>query len=140
MSVEESNKALLEELYGIWSGSKAGSAEDFMAHIADNVTWRSLADGAPGMEFSACCNCKSDVTRYFTELVQAWSMDFYDVERMIAQGDRVVVLSKAGWTNKQTGKSVVTPKADVFRIEDGKIAEFFEYYDTAAALGAASAV
>lgn len=139
MSAEESNKALLEELYGIWSGSKAGSADDFMAHIADDVTWRSLAEGAPGMEFSACRNCKSDVTRYFTELIQDWSMDFFDVERMVAQGDRVVVLSKAGWTNKQTGKSVVTPKADVFSIRNGKITEFFEYYDTAAALGATRA-
>ena len=55
----------------------------------------------------------------------------YVTEHFIAQGDRVVMLGRCAWRYKKTGKVVSTPKADVWRMADGKAVEFFEYYDTA---------
>lgn len=137
MGQEEENIAILEELYGIWTGTRAGTVENVLDHIAEDVTWLSLADGSPGMEFTASCSCKDDVIHYLSELMREWSMDFFELDEMIAEKDRVVVLSNVGWTNNRTGKSVKTPKADVFRIKDRLIVEYLEFYDTAAALAAA---
>jgi len=55
----------------------------------------------------------------------------WHVDQFIAQGDRVVVLSRCTWRYKRTGKTVSTPKADSWRLADGKAVEYFEYYDTA---------
>ena len=55
----------------------------------------------------------------------------WKVEKYIAQGDRVVVISRITWRFKKTGKVVSTPKADVWRLANGKAVEYFEYYDTA---------
>ena len=51
--------------------------------------------------------------------------------RGLSPGDRVVVLSRCTWRYKRTGKVVSTPKADSWRLADGKAVEYFEYYDTA---------
>jgi ketosteroid isomerase-like protein len=40
--------------------------------------------------------------------------------------------------NKATGKRFGTPKVDVWRVREGKITAFFEYYDTAAVAQAAA--
>jgi len=42
------------------------------------------------------------------------------------------------WRNKHTGRTVETPKVDYWRFKDGKVVEFYEYYDTARVLAAAS--
>ena len=51
----------------------------------------------------------------------------------IAEDDRVVVIGSVKWKNRETGKSVETGKVDVFRMRDGKIIEFCEFFDTAKA-------
>lgn len=50
----------------------------------------------------------------------------------------VVVRSRFAFRNKQTGKSFESPKADFVRFRDGKIVEFFEFYDTAKAVAAST--
>jgi ketosteroid isomerase-like protein len=49
----------------------------------------------------------------------------------------VVALCDVSFRHKRTGKVATSPKVDVHRFRDGKISEFFEYYDTA---GLAAAV
>jgi len=61
----------------------------------------------------------------------------HDMDEFIAQGDRVVVVGRVAWRNRQTGKTVDTPKVDVWRIRDGKAVDFVEFYDTARSLEAA---
>ncbi len=58
--------------------------------------------------------------------------------QFIAQDDWVAVMGSCGWTNKKTGKSIDSPKADFFRFENGQIVAFYEFYNTAMAFEAAS--
>jgi hypothetical protein len=58
----------------------------------------------------------------------------YQIDEYIAQGDRVVALGDVSFKNKRTGKILETPKADFHKFRDGKICEFFEFYDTAQAI------
>ena len=57
-------------------------------------------------------------------------------ENPIAQDDRVVVVSRVAFKSRITGKVAQSPKADIFRFRDGKIVEFIEFFDTAAAAAA----
>jgi len=134
---ETDNVAKLKEGYRLRHETRAESVDYWLSLLADDVQWCSLSAGAPGMEFTHNRTSKADVKRYFAELSVEWDMIHYTAEEFIAQGDRVVVLSRCEWRNKRTGKSVETPKADIFRFRDGQIVEFFEFYDTARAIAAA---
>ena len=90
------------------------------------------------MEFTRCSTCKDDVKRYFSGLTDDWEMNEYRVDEYIVQGNRVVALGRCSFKHKKTGKILDTPKADFHKFRDGKICEFFEFYDTAQAIGVAS--
>jgi ketosteroid isomerase-like protein len=119
-----------------WNDSRADSMGHWLELIADEVEWRSLADGAPGMDFAGCCNCKDEVLSYFEKLGADWEMLHYTVGEFIAQGDRVVMVGTCGWRHRGTGKGIESPKVDVIRMKDGKIVGFHEFYDTAKAIAA----
>jgi uncharacterized protein len=65
-------------------------------------------------------------------------MIHYTVDEYIAQDDAVFARGSTAWRNKKTGKTVDTPKADFWRFRDGKVVEFYEYYDTAGIIAAAT--
>jgi uncharacterized protein len=138
MSREETQIELLKEAYKKWHESKAGSVDHWLALMTDDVNFRSLAGGAAPMEFTRTSTCKQDVERYFADLTSQWKMREYVIDEYIAQGERVVALGKCSFENKRTGKILETPKADFHRFRDGKICEFFEFYDTAQAISCAT--
>lgn len=136
MTSEEQNVATLKEAYRQWHETKGASSEHWMDLMADRVKFRSLAEGHTGMEFTQDRSSKEEVVGYLEGLVADWDMVHYTTHQFIAQGDWVAVLAGCGWTNKKTGKTVNTPKADFWRFEDGKIAAFYEFYNTAMAFEA----
>jgi uncharacterized protein len=136
--MEKENVQKLKEAYGFWNENLGSSNQKWMDLMDDNISFRSLAGGAPGMEFTLDCSGKKDLERYFGGLAAEWEMLHYTPEEFIAQGDRVVVLSRCGWRNRKSGKTVETPKADFFRFKNGKIVDFFEFYDTHRCIAAAS--
>ncbi len=139
MSTEDSNVTVLKEAYRQWHGTKGGSVDHWLTLMTDHVKFRSLAEGTKPMEFTCTSSCKSDVQRYFAGLTEDWQMNYYRMDEYIAQGDRVVALGSCSFKHKKTGKILETPKADFHKFRDGKICEFFELYDTAQALGVATA-
>jgi len=135
----ETNVALLKDAYQRWHDTKAGSVDHWLNLMTDDVQFRSLAAGAVEMQFTRPSCCKDDVKQYFAGLTNEWEMIYYRVDEYIAQSDRVVALGQVSFKNKKTGKILVTPKADFHKFRDGKICEFFEFYDTAQALATATA-
>lgn len=133
---EEDNITILKETYQYWNNNKEQAFENWMNLMSEDVKFESIADGAQGMEFTRCCNCKDDVLRYFHELASEWEMIQYTVNEYIASGDRVVAIGNCGWRNRKTGKVIDTPKTDIIRMKDSKIADFYEFYDTAKAIEA----
>ncbi len=133
MSQEDENVAMLRAGYAAWHQTK-GDADVWLDILAEHVTWGSLGDGQPGMEFSKSRISKQEVVDYFKELTNDWSMEFYYVSEYVAQGDRVVALGECSWTNKRTKKTVTIPKVDVWKFENGKIVEFMEHFDTHTAI------
>ncbi len=138
MSQEDTQVSLLKEAYQKWHATRAGSVDHWLALMTDDIRFRSLAGGAAKMEFTRTSTCKDEVKEYFFQLTAQWEMIDYTIDEYIVQGDRVVALGKCTFKHKQTGKVLDTPKADFHKFRDGKICEFFEFYDTAQALTAAS--
>ena len=68
---------------------------------------------------------------YLEGLVATFDMLHYTIDDYVAQGDRVVAIGSTAWQDRNTGKSFDTPKVDIWRLKDGRIVEFFEFYDTA---------
>ncbi len=112
--------------------------QEWMNLMDDSILFRSLAGGAAGMEFTLDCHGKQDLLRYFAGLGNDWEMIHYTPEEFISEGDRVVVISTCGWKSRKSGKSVETPKCDIFRFKEGKIVDFYEFYDTARCIAAAT--
>ena len=138
MNREETHIELLKQAYQQWNDTKAGSVEHWLALMTDDIRFRSLAAGAAQMEFTRTSACKDDVKRYFAELTSQWEMKHYVIDEYIAHGERVVALGNCSFKNKRTGRILETPKADFHRFRDGKICEFFEFYDTAQAISCAT--
>ena len=133
MTQEESNVAILKKAYAAWHKTK-GDANVWFDILADNISWGSLADGKPGMDFTKPRASKEEVIGYFEGLISEWSMEFYHINEYVAQDGRVVAIGECSWTNKRTGKSATIPKVDVWLFENGKATQFMEHYDTYTAI------
>lgn len=138
MSNEEQNVAVLRESYAKWNDSKGASSDHWLNMLTDDVEFRSLADGAQGVEFTSRKKSKEEVVGYFTELVGNWEMVHYTIDEYVAEGDRVVAIGSTAWKNRATGKVFDTPKVDIWRFENGRAIAFFELYDTAMVLETAN--
>lgn len=134
-------RELLDKLraaYKEWHDTRGKSVATWVALMADDIHMRSVADGAPGMEFSAPRKGKDTVYHYFTALAADWEMIHYTPETFLADGDRVAVFGRCAYRNRKTGKTAETHVANLWRFRDGLAVEYFELYDTAKAFAAAT--
>ena len=132
------NVEILKDAYKRWADSKGGSVDHWMSLCCEDIQFGSLARGAPEMCFANCYDNRSALRGYFEGLVADWEMIHYTVDEFVADGDKVVMRGSTAWRNKRTGQVAETPKVDFWRFRDGKVAEFYEYYDTARVFAAAT--
>jgi ketosteroid isomerase-like protein len=66
-------------------------------------------------------------------LTEAENITRFEPLEFIAEGDKVVVLGESAATVNATGKSYETDWVHVFHLQDGKVTEFVEFFDNAAA-------
>jgi len=138
MGNESANREILKTAYAKWHDTRGGSVDHWLSLMADEIDFRSLADGEGGLNFTKQVESRADMDRYFSGLSEGMEMVNYKVSQYVAEGETVVVVGSTSWRVKATGKVFDTPKVDVVRFEDGKIVAFFEYYDTAKILAAMS--
>jgi ketosteroid isomerase-like protein len=134
---EERNISVLREAYADWDACKGADASVWTRLVAPAFVMHSLAQGVDPLAFTARVCCPSDLDRYFVGLARDWSMNFFRIDRFVAQGAMVVAIGECSFTNRHTGKTVTTPKVDVFQFLHGKIVEVSEFYDTAQTIAAA---
>ncbi len=131
------NIAALRNAYEQWDKTKGQSLNTWMALIDEPFRLISMAGGRPGAEFTCEGCCRDDVQRYLGGLTGQWTMEYFRVDRYLADGDTVVAIGSTAWTNKATGKRFETLKADLWEFRDGKAVSFTEFYDSACVLEAA---
>ena len=131
MSSEAENVRILRGAYEAWEAKKASDIDCWMDIVDEDARLTSLADGAAPLPFSRRRSGRSEIVEYLQDLIDTWEMIFYRVDEYVAEGDRVVAIGSAAWRNKLTKKIATTPKIDIWRMKDGKVVEFSEFYDTA---------
>jgi uncharacterized protein len=131
MSDAAQNVSILKQAYARWSESKGGSGDHWTAIFADKIKFGSIAKGEHGAAYLTDYRSRDELAQYFGGLTRDWEMLEYVAENFVAQDDRVVMLGRCSWRFRRTGKVVATPKADSWRFADGKVVEFYEYFDTA---------
>ena len=67
----------------------------------------------------------------FTQLTAGFGFEGREILAELVDGDRVAVHSRVTVRYHPTGKAVSTEILDLFRFQDGKIAELIEFADTA---------
>ncbi len=137
MSTESENVGILRDAYDTWANSKAANIDCWVSIVADDARLTSLADGARSLRFTSARSGRSEIIDYLKGLTADWEMIFYRIDEYVAQGERVVAIGATSWRNKRTGKIVVTPKVDLWRMRVGKVVQFSEFYDTARLFAAA---
>jgi uncharacterized protein len=130
-ATDNANVAALKRAYGRWHETKGASVDDWMALLADNIKFNSIAAGAAHVAYMTSYDQRQALRSYFEGLAKNWTMIHFTVDEYIAQGDVVVARGSCAWQNKHTQKVCATPKIDYWRFHDGKAVEYFEYYDTA---------
>lgn len=126
----------LREAYRQWNDTKGGSVQTWYEMFDDEISMGATGGGTPEMPFAKVNRGKGEAEQYFAGLAKDWDMISFEPSDFIVDGDRAVVLIRCSYRFRATGKVAVSPKADFFRFKDGKIVEFFEYFDTAAAFAA----
>jgi ketosteroid isomerase-like protein len=136
-SASEQHVSLLKGLYKRWAETKGGNADEIVDLLADDVVWRSIANGLHGLNFAKEPLTKPNVRSYFENLGKDWELVFFDIERIIAQNHTVVVIAECSFRHRRTGKSFMSPKVDIWDFKRGKVVGFFEFFDTASAIRSA---
>ena len=109
----------------------SGDVPGLLELLADDVRWSvPEIENAP---FAGSRSGRNAVGEFFTQLVEAEDMTRFEPLEFIAEGDKVVVLGESEATVRSTGKSYQTDWVHVFHVHDGKITEFQEFFDNAAA-------
>jgi ketosteroid isomerase-like protein len=126
----------LRPAYKAWDDTRAADPSVWLDLFAEEVDMRSLADGAPGMEFTSNRKGLAQAREFFAGVAREWEMISFSADDFISEGDRVVMIGRCSWRHKGTGKAVESPILHVWRFRDGKAVELFECFDTARAVAA----
>lgn len=108
-----------------------GDIPGLLALFSDDISWT-----IPEIEnaaFAGTRNGKPAVAEFFTQLNEEEDITHFAPTEFIAQDDRVVVLGESTATVRSTGKTYSTDWVHIFRVADGKVTTFLEFFDNAAA-------
>ena len=109
----------------------SGDVKGLLQLFSDDIKWTVLEiENAP---FLGSRQGLESVGEFFKQLSDGEDITSFEPLEFIAQNDRVVVLGRSEATARETGRSYKTDWVHVFRLKDGKVTEFNEFFDNAAA-------
>jgi uncharacterized protein len=122
------NTEIVQKGYGCFG---TGDIAGLLSLFSEDVTWTvPEIENAP---FAGKRTGTDSVAEFFTQLVEAEDLTRFEPLEFIAEGDKVVVLGESEATVRSTGKTYETDWVHVFHLRDGKVTEFTEFFDNAAA-------
>lgn len=134
-----SNSERLRVAYQRWHDSKGADTSMWLALAGENIRIYSTGGGSEALSFAGERQSRSQLVAYLDAILKDWAMVHYNPHTFVAEGDRVAVFSRCGWSYKATGKSVEVDIAHLWRFDNGRIVEMTEIFDTARAASAAIA-
>lgn len=122
---EATNRQLID---GVFAALAEGDGRPFNDALADDVVWRVMGSGPWARAYRGKAEVRDELQRpLFANFATPYRCR---AERIIAEGDTVVVLARGAVTTK-AGKPYENDYCFVIAVKDGRIAEIAEYMDTA---------
>lgn len=118
----------VETVREIYESFADGDIDAIAATFAPDIEFSSPAGLTGGGTFHGEAEIREDL---FAELAKNWDDASVVPERIVESGDTVVVFMTFSGTASESGTSVVYPGVHVFEFEDGLIAQWTTYGDTA---------
>lgn len=108
----------------------SGDIEGLLELFADDILWQvPTVENAP---FTGTRQGIKETADFFKELSESETFTRFEPLEFIAQNDKVVVIGEAAANVTSTDRTYETPWVHIFTVRDGKIAEFQEFFDSAA--------
>ncbi len=123
------NKEILKVAYQAYA---RGDLDAVLDHMDEDIGWYSMGPQET-LRWASCCTGKCGVREFFAKLQEQVEILSFTARSFIAEDDHVIVLADVTARARGGGRPFSFDKVDVVRMRDGKIIEFREYYDTAAA-------
>ena len=106
-----------------------GDIASLLSRLSDDISWHNPGEGT-AIPFAGPRRGKAEVARFFESVGATLDFHSFEPKEFISQGDVVVALGTWDVTVRGTSVRIVDGFAMVFRLRDGKIADFREYSDT----------
>ncbi len=110
---------------------QSGAIAQLLDRYHDDAEW--MSPESELLPFSSKFHGKQGIAQFFAKLDAALQTIRFEPQRMVAEGDKVVVIGEGSWLVKATGRSYASAWVHVFTMRDGKVAQFEVFSDTAAA-------
>lgn len=129
------NVAVVREFFATLEGGDLPGVIEF---VGEEIDWQSPATRThpPETPWSSIRRTKQEVAAFFKELGQNVKPEGFELFKISAQDDRVVVEGKNRGMVRKTGRTYEHEWVMIFSIRDNKIIRFRHYYDTADLVGA----
>ena len=105
---------------------RRGDLEALLGTLAPTITWRCPEVLPQGGNYEGV----DGAAEFFASVAEAWSEISVEVDAIVGDGDRVVVLGRtSGAANAASGAHVEYQWAHAWRVRDGQVVSFDEYLD-----------
>ena len=123
-----------------WRETKGGNLDQVLGLFDDQIEMHSVLEPDVHHELARVQRSREDAKNYFKALFDDWEMIDFPTEKVVGDGDTVVWIGRCHWRNKHDGKTIDTPKVDIWTFRDGKAVRFFEMFDSLGFARAASLI
>lgn len=127
MNAQE-NKQVVMQGYKLY---QSGDIPRLLALFHEDALW--IEPEVENVPFSGRHAGKAEIAGFFRQLENAAQGMRFEPTTFVAEDDKVVVTGEATWMVKATGRTYDSPWVHVFTFRHGKVAQFRNYTDTAAA-------
>jgi ketosteroid isomerase-like protein len=115
---------------GTYEAVGRGDIPALLEILTDDVQW--TFQGPSTIPFAGTCRGREGVAEFFSLVEENLEFQEFEPREFVAQGDTVVALGFERSLVRPTGRTFEQEWAHVYRLRDGKVAEFLALEDTAA--------
>lgn len=109
-----------------------GDIEAVLAVYSDDIVWESVVGAGPHVPTAGTRRGKAAVREFFQILAESLDFESFQVQELIAQGDKVVALGSYAAIPRSTGRRVASDWVMIFTLANGRVVSFREFADSAA--------